>query len=94
MKIYAQLNENNICIGLSILKDEVSQSSMIEIQEINEDLLWRKYENGVWSQEKYLPDFAQIELNRIEKLEQENNQLKTQITWLNEDMISLIEMMA
>lgn len=55
MVFYAQLNESNICIGISILKDEVNLPNMIEIPSADEDYRWRKYENGEWSEEKFLP---------------------------------------
>ena len=55
MKYYAQLNESDICIGVSMLKDEVNQSNMIKIDSMNEYYMWQKYENGEWSGEKYSP---------------------------------------
>lgn len=55
MKFYAQLNENNICIGVSQLSGEVNQPDMVPIDSINTDYIWRKYENGQWSAEKYEP---------------------------------------
>ena len=55
MKFYAQLSENNICIGISQLSGEVIKSDMVEIQSFDNDKLWRKYENGAWSAEKFEP---------------------------------------
>lgn len=55
MKFYAQLNENNICIGISQLSGEVTADNMIEIETASNDFLWRKYNNGVWSDEKFEP---------------------------------------
>lgn len=55
MKIYAQLNENNICIGVSQLSGEVIQNNMIPITSMDTDYIWRKYENEQWSAEKYEP---------------------------------------
>lgn len=70
MKYYAQLNENNICIGISMVKNEVNNSNMIEIENYNEDYLFKKYENGQWSAEKYIPQETQpnneTQLDRIE----------------------------
>lgn len=67
MKFYAQLNENKICIGISQLIREVIQSDMIEIDCMDHDKLWKKYENNIWSNEKYEPqstaplsDFEQL----------------------------------
>jgi hypothetical protein len=55
MNYYAQLNENNICIGISTLKTEMQADKLVKIPVYNEDYMWRKYENGQWSDEKYLP---------------------------------------
>lgn len=55
MKFYAQLNENNICTGVSQLSGEVSSDSMVEIEVVSDDYLWRKYENGQWSANKFEP---------------------------------------
>jgi len=55
MKNYATIDDSNICIGVSQLNAEVNDSNLIEIEKCDEDYLWRKYENGVWSTEKYLP---------------------------------------
>ena len=54
-KYYAELNESNICIAISQLSGAVEQSNMIEIPSADEHYRWRKYENGEWSEEKFLP---------------------------------------
>lgn len=56
MYCYAQLNENNICIGISQLSGEVQVENMVRIDTADTDYLWRKYENGQWSAEKYEPE--------------------------------------
>ena len=70
MIYYAQLNENNICIGISSLKGEVKAAHMIQIPEYNTDYIWRKYKNGQWSEEKFVLDYGQIQLDRMEAVEQ------------------------
>lgn len=55
MHFYAQLNENKICIGVSQLSGEVQADSMIPIDSISTDYIWRKYENDQWSEEKFEP---------------------------------------
>lgn len=55
MYIYAQLDDNNICIGISRLSGEVDAPHLVPIDAFSEDYLWRKYENGQWSAEKYEP---------------------------------------
>lgn len=49
--LYAQLDENNICVGLSQLSGEVIKPNMIRLNEdefINTDLLGKHYINGEW----------------------------------------------
>lgn len=55
MYFYAQLDENNICIGISQLSGQVEASNMVPIDNLDIDKIWRKYENGQWSAEKYEP---------------------------------------
>jgi hypothetical protein len=55
MYFYAQLNDNNICIGVSQLSGEIIDPKMIAIESVDTDKIWRKYENGTWSTDKYEP---------------------------------------
>ncbi len=55
MFIYAQLDKNNICIGVSQLAGEVIDPKLIPIDIADPDKIWRKYGNGQWSTEKYEP---------------------------------------
>jgi len=77
MKYYAILNENNICYGhqasSKIVNGNVIPLTKEEFQ--NEMYLYHKYENGAWSIEKFVPDYAQIELNRLQDLEETVAQL-------------------
>ncbi|KHF26827.1 hypothetical protein LR68_04352 [Anoxybacillus sp. BCO1] len=73
---YAELNHENICIGVKTVKDVMTSTNLIPIDEANPDFLFRKFENGNWSLEKYLPDAAAIQLSEFEKLKQENTELK------------------
>jgi len=74
MKFYAQLNENNICIGISQLSGEVIQDNMIEIQSFDNDKLWRKYENKAWSAEKFEPQ-STAPISEFEQLKVEQQVL-------------------
>lgn len=78
MFFYAQLNENNVCVGISQLSGAVESSNMISIATFDPDLLWRKYENGQWSVIKYEPqttaplsEFVQVK-QRVEQAENDN----------------------
>jgi hypothetical protein len=55
MYIYAQLNENNVCVGISQLSGEVTADNMVRVDTFDQDKLWRKYENSAWSAEKFEP---------------------------------------
>lgn len=46
--IYAQLDNNNICIGISQLSGEVQSENMLQIEHYDTTLLGKKYENGKW----------------------------------------------
>jgi hypothetical protein len=74
MNIYAQLNENKICTGISELSGEVIQENMIEIPSFSDSYMWKKYENSQWSTEKFEPistapidEFASMK-NQIDSL--------------------------
>ncbi|AUS95048.1 hypothetical protein CDQ84_12180 [Clostridium thermosuccinogenes] len=58
MFYYAQLNENNICVGVSMLSGEVNASNMVQISDYSEDYIYRKYdaEAQTWGTEKYEPE--------------------------------------
>ena len=52
---YAQLNDGNICIGVQESPSLQPSEKLIQIENYDEDLLRRKYEDGVWSEEKFPP---------------------------------------
>lgn len=51
MYIYAQLNEDGICIGISQLSGIVEAEDMIPLTEeqLGEARIGRRYDNGVWT---------------------------------------------
>lgn len=71
MLYYAQLNEHDICIGVSTLKDAVQTDGMVEILAADTDYIYRKYdrETGRWSEEKYEPDIT-APLTEFESMQQ------------------------
>lgn len=82
MFVYATLDDSSICDGISILSGEVIQDNMISIENDNlEYYIWRKYENGQWSEEKYEPETISSEeitlLERVANLEAELEALLT-----------------
>lgn len=53
----AELNENGICISVKTTKNMIDDGRHVEIETPDFDYyVWRKYENGQWSQEKYPPE--------------------------------------
>ncbi len=69
MFYYAELNSGNVCVGVKMVAGVMDYSNHVAIDSVDGDLVNRKYENGEWSAEKYVPDHSQIELDRMEKLE-------------------------
>lgn len=62
---YAQLNEENICIGISQLSGEVNLPNMILLDSYDISLLGKKYNNGEWvniEQPEQLVEPTEIEL--------------------------------
>jgi len=49
--IYAQLNENRVCMAVSMLSGPVEAEHMILIGEFDESLMGKKYVNGTWQKE-------------------------------------------
>lgn len=96
MFLYAVLNENGVCIGFSSLSGEMLREDHIPVESMDEDLLYRKFEEGEWSQEKYVPDHGAIELSRMEAVEQELEQAKQKNAELQQQnidtMLALTEM--
>jgi len=70
---YAQLNENNICTGISRLSGKVEDKYMIEILNLSSDYIWHKYvfETNTWSEEKYEPE-SSAQLSEFEQVKKNN----------------------
>lgn len=69
MKHYAQLNEENICVGVSQLSGKVDVENMIELETPDASLLGMKYENGEWinCEPDPEPEPKPSQLDRIEE---------------------------
>lgn len=90
MMHYAEINNDGICISIKTVKNTINDANHIEIESLDFDLLYKKYENGQWSVEKYLPDAAAIQLSEFEKLKQENDSLKSQIELMQKALDDLL----
>ena len=82
----AELNDEGLCVGIkSVLKfEDHLKANHIQIESMNQELLYRKYENGNWSDIKPLPSIpAEETLNdrfeRLEKQIQEDNLMQFEV---------------
>jgi hypothetical protein len=79
--IYAQIDENNICLGVSDLAGEKSEQNLVRIENLDSDLIGKKYVDGQWLQlakaeieEPITPEPTQ--LDRIEAaINMKNNEI-------------------
>ncbi|MBC3901685.1 hypothetical protein GH811_19020 [Acetobacterium malicum] len=90
MKFYAQLNENKICIGISQLSGEVIQDDMIEISSVDSGYMWKKHENGVWSEGTFEPQ-STAPISEFEELKVKNTALQTDLLNTKLAMAELVE---
>ena len=73
MAVYlAVLNDENVCIGIKQTKDMIDDGRHVEIPSYDSDYLYKKYENGQWSQEKYPPS----ETETVETIEEKLGRLE------------------
>lgn len=63
MYMYAQLNEESLCNGLSRLSGEVTADKMVLIEEYDTSIIGKKYEDGKW-----------IEMPKVEVVEEPTEQ--------------------
>ena len=56
--IYAQLNEEKICEGISQLSGEVVAEHMIELETVDDSLIGTRYNDGIW--EEVAPEEPEI----------------------------------
>ena len=74
---YAQINEENICVGISSLSGEVIDEKFIEIESYDLSILGKKYNNGVWEEvpkepivpEEPQPTNAELKENQLAIME-------------------------
>ncbi|MDU1029427.1 MAG: hypothetical protein E7A50_08035 [Clostridiales bacterium] len=46
--VYAQINKDKICVGISQLNDVVQASNLVELEDYDLSVLGKKYEDGEW----------------------------------------------
>lgn len=63
MYLYAQIDENNICVSVSQLSGKIINKSMIPLDEYDTSILGKKYNNGNWEEVEPEP----TQLDKIEE---------------------------
>ena len=57
--VYAQINEQGYCIGISQLLEAVDQQDVIPLDTYDLSYMGRKYDNG-WTEEYFVPPIAEL----------------------------------
>lgn len=68
MFYYAQIDKDNICFAISSLSNKVTDEELIPVSSTDADVLHRKYEDGQWSKEKFLPEDIGLETTTEDKI--------------------------
>lgn len=72
--IYAELDENNICVGISQIAGEINSTKHIPLNEYDESYLRKVYKDNQWSDQIVELDLSdpynppQVDLSKISKL--------------------------
>lgn len=75
MFCYAQINENNICVGISNLSGEVIADNMIRIDTMDTSLLGKKYNSGSWETVETTEPQPESELTQLQSYYQETQSI-------------------
>lgn len=94
--IYAQINEQGYCIGLSSLSGEVVNDNLILLEEYDTSYLGRKYdiENKTWTDDYYVEEPIEIEPTEHELITKETYEtttLSAEDNLLNMDLLTAID---
>ena len=65
---YANLNEDHVCIGIAQTNGPVTSAKSVQVASMAADVLWRKHENGQWSEEKFIPGKVIMEKEAVDLL--------------------------
>lgn len=84
LNYYARLKEDNVCIEIvSTPKNLKGVKGHVSIPDYNETLMYRKYDESTgWSEERYEPEVDAVLQEKLNQLEEENQQLSTQVNSL------------
>lgn len=84
--IYVQLDENDIVIGISALSGNVDDSKLVNVEKFDTDYLYRKYENGQFSDEKFEPTPVEPPLSPIDMLGMVTTQSSLELSELKQQV--------
>lgn len=92
MYIYAQLDTNNFCCGLSNLSSECIADNMIRIDEYDMAYLGRRYdkESQAWLDE-YLPEPEPVQTVTLEDVRKDIQPISETTQMTAEDALTIIE---
>lgn len=84
---YAQLNDNNICIAVSQLTNEVSASNLIRLNGFDATLIGKKYNNGMWEDAEIVNEPVEILDSEVVRAQILLNQQEIKITQQSQDAV-------
>lgn len=94
MKNLAELNENNICIGVKTVINLIDDGKHVEISDADfSQYAYRKFENGLWSEEKYEP-VSTAPIDEFTQLKAENVAFKDRLAAAEADNLTTREALA
>ena len=70
--LYAQIDENNICVAVSRLKSVVTADNIIRLATFDTSLLGKKYNNGAWEDVPQSPE-PEPEPTQLDRIEEKVN---------------------
>ena len=90
--IYAQLDTNNFCCGLSNLSGECTADNVVRLDEYDMAYLGRKYdkESQVWLDE-YLPEPEPVQTVTLEDVRKDIQPISETTQMTAEDALTIIE---
>lgn len=80
--IYAQIDENNTCLGVSNLAGEKSEPNLIRIENLDSDLIGKKFENNQWVEvpKSEMEETINPELTQLDRIEATINMKNEEIS--------------
>lgn len=87
MYFYAQLDEENVCCGVSQLSGEVIADNMVRLYSMDTTVIGKKYEDGEWV-EVPMPEPVDPEPTQLDRMEDKIDTLVNGTTSENTEAIN------